>query len=73
MVFTHYSPAFRGRGARLALLAKLLNVPLCRMRSAEHAPRVRCRLLERRDGLAEIVERGAGVVVERPRSPFSSS
>ena len=33
-----------------------------RMRAAEHAPRGPCRLLERRHGLAEIVERGGGVL-----------
>ena len=31
----------------------------------KHAPRGPCRLLERRHGLAEIVKRGAGVLVER--------
>ena len=35
---------------------------LCgRVRTAEHAPRGPFRLLERRHGLAEIVERGGGV------------
>ena len=38
-----------------------------RMRAAEHAPRGPCRFFERRHGLAEIVERGAGVHVERLR------
>ena len=37
------------------------------MRPAEHAPRDPFRLLERRHGLAEIVERGAVVLVERYR------
>ena len=37
------------------------------MRAAEHAPRGPCRLLERHHGLAEIVERGALVSVERLR------
>ena len=37
------------------------------MRVTEHAPRGRVYLLERRHGLAEIVKRGAGVLVERPR------
>ena len=37
------------------------------MRAAEHAPRGPLHLLERRHGLAEIVERGAGVQVERRR------
>ena len=35
------------------------------MRAAEHAPRDPFRVLERRHGLAEIVERGAGVPVKR--------
>ena len=35
------------------------------MRAAEHAPRVRCQLFEPRLGLAEIVERGGWVLVER--------
>ena len=38
-----------------------------RVRTAEHAPRGPCRGLERRHGLADIVERGVGVQVERPR------
>ena len=38
-----------------------------RMRAAEHAPRSPLRILERRHGLAEIVEGGAVVQVERPR------
>jgi pyruvate kinase len=37
------------------------------VRAAEHAPRGRFYLLERRHGLAEIVERGAPVSVERLR------
>ena len=37
------------------------------MRAPEHAPRCPIRFLERRQGLAEIVERGPGVLVERPR------
>ena len=37
------------------------------MRATEHAPRNPFRVLERRHGLAEIVGRGAGVRVERPR------
>ena len=37
------------------------------MRAAEHAPRDRFYLLERRHGLAEIVERGTVVSVERHR------
>ena len=37
-----------------------------RMRATENASRNPCRLLERFYALAEITERGAGVVVERP-------
>ena len=41
---------------------------LCeRMRSTEHLLRDPSNVLERRHGLAEIVERGAGVSVERRR------
>ena len=45
----------------------LLNLNRVRVRAAEDAPRGLGRLLERRHGLAEIVERGAGVTVERHR------
>ena len=41
-----------------------------RVRAAENAPRGPFCLLERRHGLAEIVERGAGVLVKRPRENF---
>ena len=44
-----------------------LNPHHVRVRAAEHAPRGPCRLLERRHSLAEIVEGGAFVLVERPR------
>ncbi len=37
------------------------------MRATEHAPRGPCRLLERRHALAEVVERGGGVPVNRLR------
>ena len=37
------------------------------MRATEHAPRDPFRILESRHGLAEIVERGTGVLIERPR------
>ena len=37
------------------------------MRATEHAPRNPFYVLERRHGLAEIVERGGGVFVERRR------
>ena len=39
-----------------------------RVRVTEHAPHDPCRLLERRHGLAEIVERGAGVLKPGPPS-----
>ena len=45
-----------------------LNVQCERVRAAEYAPRGPFRGLERRHGLAEIVERGGGVLVERFRS-----
>ncbi len=54
----HDSRASRG-------LQRVLNVHCDRMRAAEHAPRGPFRVLERRYGLAEIVERGAGVLAER--------
>ena len=42
--------------------------PVCEwMRATHHAPRDPCRVLERRHGLAEIVERGVVVFVERLR------
>jgi len=44
-----------------------LNPRCGRVRTAEHAPRDRFYLLERRHGLVEIVERGARVLVERRR------
>ena len=40
----------------------VLNLSCLRMRAAEDAPRNRRRLLKRRHGLAEIVERGGGVL-----------
>ena len=44
-----------------------LNPQCIRVRAAEDAPRSLGRLLERGHGLAEIVERGAVVMVERHR------
>ena len=38
-----------------------------RVRAAKHAPRDPSRILEGRHGLVEIVERGGGVLAERPR------
>ena len=52
------------RGSRVSQF--VLN-PFCdRMRAAEHTPRDPFCLLKRRHGLAQIVERGAVVSVERP-------
>ena len=53
------------RGSRVSQI--VLN-PLCGwVRAAEHAPRNLFYVLERRHGLAEIVERGGGVLVSRAR------
>ena len=43
------------------------------MRGSEDAPRDPFDLLQRRQGLAEVVECGAGVYVERPRARFVQS
>ena len=40
------------------------------MRTSEHAPRDPCRILERRHGLAEIVERGGGVLYNDTGATF---
>ena len=53
------------RGSRVSQAA--LDTPCERVRATEHAPRGPFHVLERRHGLAEIVERGAGVPVERLR------
>ena len=53
------------RGSRGSQMA--LNTHYERMRTAEHAPPDPFRVLERRLDLAEIGERGGGVVVERLR------
>ena len=53
------------RGSRLLQIA--LNVHCERVRGAEHAPRSPHQVLDRRHGLAKIVERGGGVQVERLR------
>ena len=47
-----------------------LNHGCGRVRTAEHAPRGPFRVLERRYGLAEMVERRAGVQVERRPCEF---
>ena len=57
--FARSPMAFRGRGGRLVLVAGRSRSPCERVRAAEHAPRDPSRVLERRHGLAEIVERGA--------------
>ena len=43
------------------------------MRASEHAPRDRVYLIERRHGLAEIVERGADLIAERIRESLMDS
>ena len=43
-----------------------LSPPCGRVRASKHASRGPFNLFERRYGLAEIVERGVGVAVERP-------
>ena len=53
------------RGSRIS--QGFLNPPCVWVRAAEEAPRGPCRLFERRFRLAEIVERGVGVLEERPR------
>ena len=53
------------RGSRF--LQGISNPQYVRVRATEHAPRGPCRVLERRHGLAEIVERGVVVFVERLR------
>ena len=50
-------PAGAERGSRVS--PRLPNRHYGRMRAPEHAPRGPFRLLERRHGLADIVERGA--------------
>ena len=58
-----FAGAERGSG----VLQGPLNHHCERVRAAEHAPRSPLRLLELRHGLAEIIERGAGVGVKRSR------
>ena len=53
------------RGSRV--LQGIPNPHYVRVRAAEHAPRGPFQLLELRHGFAEIIERGDGVIVERPR------
>ena len=65
LVVTVFQFAGAERGSRV--LQTVLKPPYVRVRATHHAPRRPCRLIKRRHGLAEIVERGAGVLVERPR------
>ena len=53
------------RGSRVSQI--LLNSLCGRVHPSEHAPRDPYRVLERRHGLAKVVERGGGVFVERRR------
>ena len=59
----------RFAGAELGsrVLQGSLNPRCVRVRATKHAPRDAVRVLERTHGLAEIVERGAFVIVERLR------
>ena len=60
--------AARLAGAELARVSQAaLNIHCEGMRATKHAPRGPFNLLERRHGLAAIVERGVGVKVERMR------
>jgi hypothetical protein len=52
-------PGFAGAERGSCISQVCLNRPCERMRATEHAPRGLFRVLERRHGLAEIVERGA--------------
>ena len=54
-----------GGGSRVSQSA--LNVYCERVRATENLPCGPCRVLERRHGLVELVERGAGVIAERLR------
>ena len=61
----------------LGLSQEMFNLIYEQVIVTEHAPRDRFYLLERRHGLAEIVERGAVVFVEcpcvKPLQPVQSS
>ena len=66
--FAHSSRARGGFGECGSRLSQMsLNLTRERMCAAVHAPRGPSRLFERRHGLAEIIERGGLVHVERPR------
>jgi hypothetical protein len=64
----HSLPGFAGaeRGSRVSHI--VLDRFCDRVRTPEHAPRDPPRVLEHRQCLAEIVERGAGVAVSSTRS-----
>jgi hypothetical protein len=51
------------RGSRVS--QEPLNPHRDRVRATKYAPRDPCSVLERRHGLEDVVERGAGVLVER--------
>ena len=59
------------RGSRNSQIS--LNVLCERVRDSEDASRGRFRVLERRHGLAEIVERGADLIAERIRESLMDS
>ena len=69
--FAARAPTWLGRVECRERLSRMLEAFLNRscdwVRATEHAPRGPFQLLERVHGLAEIIERGAGVLVERPR------
>ena len=58
-------------GSRLSQFDR--NLCCERVRHTEYAPRDPLHVLERRHGLAQIVERGAGVKVERLQKPVLTS
>ena len=59
-----FAATFAGAERRLHDFQTILNCKGEGVLATKHAPRGQCRLLEHRHGLAEIVERGAGVLVE---------
>ena len=58
------------RGSRFS--QGCLNPSCDGVRAAEHAPRGPFQLLELRNGFVEIIERGDGVIGERPRVSHNS-
>ena len=58
---------FAGTELRSSVAQGFLKCPYERMRAAKHTTPGPRRLLERRHGLAEIIERGVRVIVERHR------